>query len=76
MIALLVTLVAVGVAAIAVTWYAVVSAQDGYEDETGFHPAPGKQSRVVPPPVGDVPAPGAGDGDGPEPSVRTYITVR
>jgi len=31
-------IIGVGVAALAVTWYAVVSAVEGYEDESGFHP--------------------------------------
>ncbi len=74
MIALVFTLVVVGVAAIAVTWYAVVSAQDGYEDDSGFHPTPRKESRVKPPASGVAPAPG--EEDGPETTVRTYITVR
>lgn len=35
---LIYTTIGVGVAAVAVTWYAIVSAKDGYEDETGYHP--------------------------------------
>ncbi len=45
MFPLIVILIALGVTALAVTWYAVVSAVDGYEDEAGFHPAPRDSKR-------------------------------
>lgn len=34
---LMLILAGIGVAAAAATWYALLSAQEGYEDETGFH---------------------------------------
>ena len=37
---LIYTLIGVGVAAVAVTWYAVMSARDGYEDDSGYHALP------------------------------------
>lgn len=48
MFPLIVILIGLGVTAFAVTWYAVVSAVDGYEDETGFHPAPREALRSQP----------------------------
>ncbi len=43
---LILILAGVGAALVAVTWYAVVSAKDGYEDETGFHLAPREKQRL------------------------------
>lgn len=38
----------IAVAALAVTWYAVVTAEEGYEDESGFHPIPREKERRTP----------------------------
>ena len=39
----------IGVAALAVTWYAVVSAEEGHEDGAGFHPTPREKTRRLQP---------------------------
>jgi hypothetical protein len=38
MLPLILICAGIAAAALAVTWYAVVTAEEGYEDETGFHP--------------------------------------
>jgi hypothetical protein len=35
----------IAAAALAATWYAVVTAEEGYEDEDGFHSAPRERTR-------------------------------
>jgi hypothetical protein len=46
------TAIGVGLAAVAVTWYAVMSARDGYEDDTGYHPLQGDTEKGTNPMAG------------------------
>lgn len=51
MFPLIFAVIGVAVTALAVTWYAVVSAEDGYEDESGFHPLPRESKHRTQPEV-------------------------
>jgi len=62
----------VAVAAVAVTWYAVVTAEEGYEDETGFHPTPREKARRPQPDARGVEPAGAKEGA----EIRPCATVR
>jgi hypothetical protein len=54
MFPLIVILIGLGVTALAVTWYAVVSAVDGYEDDSGFYPAPRDSKRRSQPEIREI----------------------
>ena len=72
MFPLIVILTGLGVTAFAVAWYAVVSAVDGYEDETGFHPAPRESARRSQPEIRVIEPVGTKE----EPEARPCVTVR
>lgn len=74
MFPLIVILIGLGVTALAVTWYAVVSAVDGYEDETGFHSVPREANwnRRSQPEIREIEPVGAKE----ESEARPCVTVR
>jgi len=72
MFPLIVILIGLGVTALAVTWYAVASAVDGYEDETGFHPAPRESIRRSQPEIRVIEPVGAKEAS----EARPCVTVR